>query len=151
MTPTFPRVELLEPWKYGLISTWKYRWQAQGSHRELRVKPPFPFDGASIPRAFWSLIAPPELLPAALAHDFLYQHGGRCPRGSYFVNGETVLEPWTREDADRLFGRIMKECGVPRWKRWPAYRAVRIFGWRFWSKPERKPLLRKALPEEVTV
>lgn len=148
MTLAFPRIETRGSRAYELVAPWECRWEALGAHRVLRIAAPFPFDGASVPRIFWSLIAPGDLLPAACAHDFLYQHGGACPPGSYLVDGKIVTEPWSRRDADRLFGAIMRDYGVPPWRRAMAYRAVRVFGWRFFGRPEAEPLLRR-MPEEA--
>jgi hypothetical protein len=98
-----------------------------GDHR-ITVPAGFEFDLSSVPRAFWSLIAPFELsITAPLLHDFLYQYGGRPPPG-------TVEPPrtYTRREADQLFRAVMEREGVPAWRRLPAYAAVRAFGRRAW-------------------
>ena len=142
MTPAYPHIEVLPGHLYRLESRWTYRWQADGAHRVLRIPAPFVFDAASVPRLFWALIDPVDLIAGALPHDFLYRCGGRPPAGSYFVEGAEVREPWERRDVDRLFGRAMKDFDVPSWKRRVAFRAVRIFGWRFYGRPESRPLRR---------
>lgn len=99
-----------------------------GDH-EITVPEGFEFDLASIPRAFWWLIAPFELsIAAPLLHDFLYHHGGDPPAGS--------IEPvrtYSRAAADRLFRHVMEVEGVPGWRRTLAYAAVRAFGWLGWN------------------
>ena len=94
----------------------------------ITVPAGFRFDLSSVPRVFWSLIAPFELsIAAPLAHDFLYRHGGQPPAGS--------IEPprtYTRAEADRLFLTIMQAEGVAPWRRIPAYLAVRLFGRSSW-------------------
>jgi Protein of unknown function (DUF1353) len=98
-----------------------------GEHR-ITVPAGFEFDLSSVPRAFWSLIAPFELsITAPLLHDFLYQYGGRPPAG-------TVEPPrtYTRRQADQLFRAVMEREGVPAWRRLPAYAAVRAFGGGAW-------------------
>lgn len=51
------------------------------------------------------------------------------------VSHESVDEPWTREDAGRLFARLMREQGVARWRRRAAYLAVRIVAAASWGRP----------------
>jgi Protein of unknown function (DUF1353) len=94
----------------------------------ITVPAGFEFDLSSVPRIFWSLIAPFELsIAAPLVHDFLYRHGGRPPEGS-------VIPPrtYTRAEADRIFRAIMRWEGVPAWRRGLAYAAVRVFGRSAW-------------------
>jgi hypothetical protein len=109
-------------------------WQLEAAYTyrdgETAVTVPagFRFDLSSVPRVFWSLIAPFELsIIAPLVHDFLYRHGGDPPAGS--------IQPprtYTRSEADRLFLTIMRLEGVPRWRRVVAYLAVRVFGRSSW-------------------
>jgi hypothetical protein len=98
-----------------------------GPHR-IVVPAGFEFDLASVPRSLWSLIAPFELsIAAPLLHDFLYRYRGRPPAGS-------VVPPraYSRAQTDRLFERIIEEEGVPAWRRWLAYRSVRLLAWHDW-------------------
>ena len=88
----------------------------------------FEFDLASVPRPLWSLIAPFELsIAAPLLHDFLYRYRGRPPAGSLVPPRE-----YSRAETDRLFERIMEQEGVPAWRRWLAYRSVRLLAWSDW-------------------
>ena len=97
----------------------------------ITVPDGFLFDLASIPRIFWSLIAPFELsITAPLLHDFLYHFRGNPPAGSV-----TPSRRYSRVDADRLFRRVMEIEGVPGWRRTLAYLAVRAFGWLGWRRP----------------
>ena len=94
----------------------------------ITVPAGFRFDLSSVPRVFWSLIAPFELsIAAPLVHDFLYRHGGKPPEGS-------VAPPraYTRAEADRTFRAMMEAEGVSAWRRTAAYLAVRAFGGRAW-------------------
>jgi hypothetical protein len=94
----------------------------------IAVPAGFEFDLSSVPRVFWTVIAPFELsVVAPLVHDFLYRYGGDPPAG-------TVTPPrtYTRAEADRLFRVIMRWEGVPVWRRVPAYLAVRLFGRSAW-------------------
>jgi hypothetical protein len=116
-----------------LVSEKKWRLEAAYGYRDgaqlITVPDQFEFDLASIPRLFWWLIAPFELsIAAPLLHDFLYRYRGDPPAG--------LVEPprsYNREEADRLFRRMMASEGVSRWRRAAAYRAVRWFGGASWS------------------
>lgn len=64
----------------------------------------------------------------AVLHDWLYwagQHG-------------MTERPWTRRAADREFRIAMTACGVPRWRRWGMWAAVRVGGWWAWRGNRRK-------------
>ena len=93
----------------------------------ITVPAGFEFDLSSVPRPFWSLIAPFELsIVAPLVHDFLYRHGGKPPAG---------IDPprsYSRAAADRMFLEIMEAESVPTWRRVLAYAATRVFGGRAW-------------------
>lgn len=102
----------------------------------LVVPEGFRHDFASVPRLLWALVAPLDLGLASLFHDWLYRHRGRVETLRWTAPGwEAVGEPWTREDADRLFGRLMREQGVARWRRRAAYLAVRAFAGGAWGEP----------------
>jgi Protein of unknown function (DUF1353) len=110
------------------------RWQLEADYTyqdgetTITVPQGFRFDLSSVPRAFWSVIAPFELsIVAPLLHDFLYRYGGSPPAG-------TVDAPrtYTRAEADRMFRTIMEIEGVPAWRRTLAYWAVRTFGRGAW-------------------
>jgi len=97
----------------------------------------FRFDLASIPRAFWWLLAPFELSVAApLVHDYLYSHAGK-PSVSILPSNKSIPSPITnplsRAAVDLLFLEIMKDEGVSFWRRYPAYWAVRVFGELSWA------------------
>lgn len=79
-------------------------------------------DGASIPRALWILCGHPMETPrlyAALLHDYLY--GGGDPEA-------------TRADADDLFRDLQIALGVPRWKAYVEWAALRLCGKSHWYK-----------------
>ena len=112
----------------------RWRLEADYLYRDggttITVPSGFLFDLSSVPRVFWSLIAPFELSVAApLVHDFLYRYGGRPPAGS--------IDPpraYSRAEADRVFRTMMEAEGVPAWRRTAAYLAVRAFGGRAWRR-----------------
>lgn len=140
--PAFPHITVLPNHLYRLDKPWRFKWQALGANRELRIPAGFVFDAGSVPRIFWGFIDPVDLIAAALPHDFLYRKRGCPPAGSYFVDGVEVRQRWSRKDVDRLFGVVARAFRVKRWKRRVAYPFVRVFGWRFFGKPESRPLRR---------
>jgi len=80
----------------------------------------FESDGASVPRIFWSIYPPWGVYAeAAVVHDFHYR---------------AQVRGLTRAMADKIFLFGMKELGVSFKNRYIIYYAVRLFGWKFWSK-----------------
>lgn len=127
--------------KYQLWRTWSYKWTKDNIQRRIVIPAGFICDGASVPRFLWTItgITPDGMIrSAALVHDFLYKHGGKLPTGCYqqLAKYDWIDLPiiWTRENADRIFCRIMRECGISMVKRRMAYRGVRMFGWMFFKK-----------------
>lgn len=147
--PGIPEIEPLDEKLFGknwyrLIDTYTYEWKLkinenEYSERKIIVPKDFIYDGASVPSFVTRLTGikrDGEHRAAALLHDWLYHHKGRLPGEYYQINFEgehdDTWTKWTREDADRLFGRVMREFGYLRWKRVWAYRSVRWFGWLVW-------------------
>ena len=102
--------------------TYRWRFMDGGFQCEFvcRVPADFETDFASIPR-FARILIPKlgKYNKAAVVHDFIYQ--------SDSIN-------LTRSQADRCFLRGMADLGVPRWKRYVMYWAVRLGGWMAWQK-----------------
>lgn len=91
----------------------------------------FEYDGASIPKIFWSLLGMGKdgmHRAAALVHDWLYIHKGEI------VSSDGQLLPYTRKDADDLFFAMLKDASIVSWKAWVMYKAVRIAGQTVWKK-----------------
>lgn len=89
----------------------------------LTVQKGFQTDFASIPRGLWNIL--PKLdrhLLAAVLHDYLYK---------------TALV--SRPEADAIFLDAMRDLGVPGWKRWAMYLAVRLFGRAAWNAHRAAP------------
>jgi hypothetical protein len=130
---------------FRLVSAWSYTWEHQGLRRRLTIPAGFEHDGASIPRFLWSCLGltPAGLISAAaVAHDALYRHSGRLPRGwlheqmpgaagwsDAYLTGTGF---YCRQEADLLFARLMREAGVPKLRRRLAYIGVRIGGYFAW-------------------
>ena len=100
----------------------------------------FYFDLASIPRFFWRIIAIHELsIEATLIHDFMYMSRGgtrKCHKGKKIkgrIEFKEKLEKfYSREEADKLFLKMMEELKVNKYRRFLSYIGVRIFGLIFW-------------------
>jgi hypothetical protein len=97
---------------FRLLNDFRFR----SKHGEILVPKGTVTDGASIPRAFWSILSPfGEYFAAALPHDYLYSPDNKV---------------FTRKQADDILLEGMVVLGVNRAKRFAIYRAVRWFGWR---------------------
>lgn len=127
------------PITYNDDDTWTLdaEFSVQSRGYSLVVPQGFVTDLASIPRPFWSEIAPFELsIGAVVLHDWLYQHGGRilCRNVPLPNGGQIAAAPltFTRADADAFLRDIAAQFGVSLWRRNAAYYAVRLFGGRCW-------------------
>jgi hypothetical protein len=97
----------------------------------ITVAKHFEFDLASIPRIFWSILAPEELsLAAPLFHDLLYRRGGKLLPGELAPPGYI----FKRAGVDALFLELMTKAGIPKWKGTAAYWAVRGFSGFAWKE-----------------
>ncbi|WP_160165061.1 DUF1353 domain-containing protein [Chrysiogenes arsenatis] len=102
----------------------------------IRVKKGFTFDGASIPRALWSLVGSPftgDYTRAACLHDALY-----------------ASELLSRHAADLLFFQAMLSDGVRYSKAAVMYCAVRVGGWFVWRKHTPKSIKEGCKYVEIT-
>ena len=80
-------------------------------------------DGASVPRALWSIYPPfGRYLEAAIVHDW------------YCVLGHKGESPIDYKVAADVFREAMEVCGVSRWRRNKMYWAVRLGGPKFQKK-----------------
>ena len=133
-----PRLKPLQRGQYRLLEDYVYEWEHEGIKYRLVVLEGFECNIASVPRLLWSYINPFDLGPAAIFHDWIYRHGGRLPRQSWFKGQDGQFLAcenihWNREGTDRLFARMMRESGASKIKRRQAYWAVRIFGGCAWK------------------
>ena len=60
---------------------------------------------------------------AAIVHDHLYAEGNRLHQIA------------DRDEADEVFFEAMVDSGVPLWRCWAYFSAVRLFGWQFYQPP----------------
>lgn len=126
---------------YMLASDYVYTWSDRGRNYRIVITRGFECDGASVPRLLWTLtgITPDGYhRPAALVHDYLYRHHGCLPEGSMqvmdFVTRSwlPIHSQWSREQADKLFARILRELGIGKFRRRIMYIGVRLGGWLSW-------------------
>ena len=96
----------------GYVLTMEYRVTINGE--TVVIPRGFLFDGASVPRAVWSIIGDPfspEFMIPAIAHDWLYWS-----------------RQWHQEKADKALFDLLKASGVGSLRAGSMYRAVRLFG-----------------------
>lgn len=101
----------------------------------ISVLPGFDYDGASIPKALWSLIGPPmgELYSAAAClHDALY-----------------ASKLFDRKTSDKLFHQAMIASGVSQTLAKQMYLAVRAFGESAYEDAEDLPKYRNLVKIDV--
>jgi hypothetical protein len=85
------------------------------------IRKGFKWDGASVPRFAWSFLRPDGRIRAAsLVHDYIY--------------AKHKALGITRHIADSLFYEMMLDAGIPKYKAYTAYYAVRWFGGSHWGK-----------------
>lgn len=90
-----------------------FRFSAKTIVIDTEIPAGFVTDGASVPRLFWVALSPfHDMFPAAIVHDF------RCM---------SAVNHKSRRNADKEFYRNLKAAGLPFYKRFSAYLAVR--GW----------------------
>lgn len=146
LTLDHPRLALRDDWRtYELLAPWTYRWLHDGRTHEITLPAGFRTDLASVPRTFWRFVAPGDLRQASLPHDLIYSYAGHVPADYYTVDSLPAPESWTRQSADRLFARVMRDAGVSMPRRRAAYLAVRVAGWAVWQRYERTLLMANSL------
>ena len=123
------RIEDAGPGKHGrqvfvLLEEFVYEIGAEKSGIIIRVPIGFVTDFASIPRLLWSIVSPVgQHGKAAVVHDFLYRK----------------TSGFSKILADAIFFEAMELLGVPWYRRWTMYLAVRFFfGLRFSGRTIRR-------------
>lgn len=105
---------------WRLWNDFKYELGAKGSGRWVYVPAGFLTDGASVPRAFWSIIPPWGAYgQAAVLHDYL------CEFLSVTING--LPKSISRAECDRILDEAMGVLGVPDATRATIYEAVCLY------------------------
>lgn len=94
--------------------------------REIMIPSGFMFDGASVPRPFWSKFSPTGVLfIGSIIHDYAYDK-----KLLHFDYGPEI--EITRKEADKLFKRVLDETNGLKLLNYLPYWAVRLFGRRFY-------------------
>ena len=84
-------------------------------------------DGASVPRALWSIYPPfGKYLEAAVVHDW------------FCVLGHKGESPIDYKMAAKVFDEAMEVCGVSKWRRFKMYWAVVLGGPKFQARQSTK-------------
>lgn len=143
MTPPPILDPLPRPWwrpSYRLRADYTATWRARDG-RTLRLTVPANFgsDGSSewlvvpllgllhaLPWLAWlmGVGADGPHRAAALVHDALYRRRGQ----SRIVGGLRL----SRSDADHAFLALALAAGMPAWRAWPRWAALRLVGWAWW-------------------
>ena len=124
-----PALLLVGGHKHKLLSDWRVTFRGE----EYCVPMDFVTDGASIPFWLQPICGDPNKVPrayAALMHDWLYSGGD--PEA-------------TRAEADDLYRDMQIALGIPRWKAYVEWRALRIFGWSHWRTVAKAAMIAAAL------
>lgn len=124
-----PALLLVGGQKHKLLSDWIVTFRGE----EYRVPMEFITDGASIPFWLQPICGDPNKVPrvyAALMHDWLYSGGD--PEA-------------TRAEADDLYRDMQIALGVPRWKAYVEWTALRIFGRSHWRALTKAAMIAAAL------
>lgn len=109
-------LRMLGNYRWQLLAPFEYHVGAFPSPRVITVPVGTVTDLASVPRLLWSIFPPHgKWAKAAIIHDYLYSKR---------------LVP--RKEADRIFLEAMEVLGVPRLQSRLIYRAVRVFGGRWY-------------------
>ncbi len=115
------------PRQWKLEKDWEYR---LNDKMTIIIPKEFIFDGASVPRPFWSFLSPVDLiLIPALVHDYAYRFGFLETKtaGIYGKNND-------RPEWDRLFFDMGKNVNDTLVLNWIAYKAIRYFGKSAWDE-----------------
>ena len=105
-------VRLVGDYRFMLLAPFEYHVGSFPSEEAIKVPAGFVTDLASVPRVLWSILPPHgRYAKAAIVHDYLYDYG-----------------IGTRKRADDIFLEGMEVLGVPKWRRYVMYWAVRMFG-----------------------
>lgn len=65
-------------------------------------------------------------------HDLLYRTKGTCAWTGF--TWRTRKDPYSRAEADVILRKGLVFCGVPTWRAWAIWSAVRLGGWLGWGK-----------------
>ena len=123
--------------KYRLVENFIYVYKANDTIFRISVPAGFESDGTSSPKWSWSVFERDGIWrAAALVHDYIYHYKGFMPGNSYeFLDGNQWKKApkIAKIEADRIFLQILRESGVPKFRRQVATAAVLLFGDKAWN------------------
>lgn len=134
---TILRLDLQVPHKprpdglYELTDDYIVSWIYKGVTRTIRIRRGFIWDGASVPRLFWTILGfypGGIMLPCSLPHDDIYIN-----KGIMIDDSTGEFFKMTRKECDLLFKAHMEYVGMPQKKLNRAYLGVKYFGWLYWN------------------
>lgn len=108
-------VKSVDATKWQIVTPFFFYFDENNKEEGVTVPEGFITDFASIPRIFWSILAPTGLYTkAAVVHDFLYSKENKSD--------------FERKFCDRMFLEGMRALNVGRITRYTMYLGVRCFG-----------------------
>ena len=136
MTYTPPITQQVARGKAKLYHSFRYEWDDQ----RITIPAGYVFNGASIPRLFWSIVGVAEFGPMdgpAAVHDYIYERKGNLGVIWEYHDGKDwkpMARKMKRKEADRLMKRIMEDSGFfDQWRYDLFYKAVDLFGKAEWD------------------
>jgi len=135
----------------------KQEWHCQilGGFQVFIIPAGFIFDGASIPRLFWSILSPTGyLFLAGLIHDFIYKHKFLWVYTLYGDGdaGSIYKEVYSRDKADKKFEDLAKILCQQSWFRtWISLKGLKLFGSYTWNKFRKKNLKCDLYPKDYNL
>lgn len=103
---------MLDNYRWQLAEPFDYYTDVLPVRTLIRVPVGTITDLATVPRVLWAVFPPHgRYAKAAIVHDYLYDQA-----------------LYSKAVADAVFNEAMGVLGVPKWRRWLVYQAVRIFG-----------------------
>lgn len=138
--PAFAAEDRIAPERWRMRRPYGYEWTHDGWEVRLIVPRGFVYDGASVPTLGRLLVSKHLLHKYSAHHDLPYRYAGRLPRGCHLIRGhdgwDSVEYPWTRGEADRLMGAMMRADpqGPGKVRRWLTIRGVMRAGEGSWGR-----------------
>lgn len=121
----------LEKDHWVVTKDFEYKVGNVDSNEVVQIPRGFLTDGASVPRAFWSLIPPwGEHGQAAILHDYLCEY-------SYTIK-DGLINEIDRKAVDKIFLEALKVLKVSRFKRYLMFYAVRTYSFLIRNKVNRQ-------------
>lgn len=121
---------------YQLVEDYEIDLTPYGYHSRLLIPKGFIYDGASVPRWWWSISGLSRdgiHRAAALVHDYIYELKGDVPATPMPLKSFPRIVKFKRKAADQIFRDMLKDVAVADHRVWLAYVGVRAFGGLYWD------------------